>query len=237
MVMMSKLHEQKMSSRAGPAVSRWHIVLASTEGRLLITGLAIALALTAGIGVGLIFAPELTMKLAAVIGLSLVIGIAAGISYGFAVGLGAPEVVACNILVESLQVLVIYPLFLLAWRQLIDMGRMAPVLGRLREAAQARQGALRRWGIVELFAFVFVPFWMTGPVIGAIIGFMLGLSHALNLGVVLSASALGVVVYSALFGQLNAWAAASMHPYAVFGSVLVCLVAAWLVGRALHRVR
>jgi uncharacterized membrane protein len=228
---------ENIPTLAGPGVSRWRVVIASTEGRLLAAGVALALALAAAIGVGLVVAPDLTMKLATVIGLSLVIGIAAGISYGFAAGLAAPEVMACNVLVESLQVLVVYPLFLLAWRQLIDVGRMSPMLGRLRAAAQARQGAIRRWGIVGLFAFVFVPFWMTGPVVGAIIGFLLGMSHALILGIVLSASVLGVVAYAALFGHLNAWAAASMHPYAVFGSVVALGAAAWLVRRMVRPTR
>ena len=224
-------------SSAAPGAKAWRVLLDSTEGRLLATGLAMVLALTVAIGVGLILAPDWTLKLATAIGLSLVIGIAASISYGFAAGLGSPEVMLCNILVESLQVLVLYPLFLLGWRQLIDVGRMAPMLERLRTAAQARQDVIRRWGIAGLFVFVFVPFWMTGPIVGAIIGFLLGMSHALTLAVVLTASALGVVIYTVLLGHLDAWASVTLHPYAVFGSIMVLVAAAGLVRWWLRRER
>lgn len=215
---------------AAPTVSGWRVLFESTEGRLLVLGLSMCLALAAAVGIGLFVAPEPTMKLAAVVGLSLVIGIAAGISYGYAAGLGTPEVVACNVFVESLQVLVFYPLFLLVWQQVIDVGRIAPVMARLRNAAQARQGAVRRWGIAGLFVFVFIPFWMTGPVVGAIIGFLLGFGPILNLTVVLSASALGVVVYAVFLEHLNAWASA-IHPYAVFAVIVVLAAGVWLSQR------
>lgn len=197
---------------------------------MLLVGLAMCLGLALAVGVGLLVAPELTTTVAAVLGLSLVIGIAAGISYGFAAGLGWLEVVVCNIVVESLQVLVVYPLFLLAWHHLIDFGRAAPMLDRLREAAQARQSSVRRWGIAGLFVFVFIPFWMTGPVVGAIIGFLLGLHSAVNLAIVLSASALGVVIYATFLEHLNDWASA-VHPYAVFGTVLALVALVWLLRR------
>jgi uncharacterized membrane protein len=217
-----------------PRRKAWRRLFECIEGRLLALGLSMCLLLIGSIGMGLMLAPEATMKLASVIGLSLVIGIAAGISYGYAAGLGTFEVVACNIFVESLQVLLVYPLFLLAWQQLIDLGRMMPMLERLRAAAQSRQGAVRRWGIAGLFAFVFIPFWMTGPVVGAIMGFLLGFNPLLNLAIVLSASALGVVVYAALLGHLNAWASV-IHPYAVFGTVVVLALAIGLARHGLRR--
>lgn len=197
---------------------------------MLLVGLAMCLGLALAVGVGLLVAPEVTTTVATVLGLSLVIGIAAGISYGFAAGLGWLEVVVCNVLVESLQVLVVFPLFLLAWHHLVDLGPAAPLLDRLRQAAQARQDSVRRWGIAGLFVFVFIPFWMTGPVVGAIIGFLIGLGSAVNLAIVLSASALGVVVYATFLERLNTWAAA-VHPYAVFGTVLALVVLAALLGR------
>lgn len=211
-----------------PASSRWQLLVDSTEGRMLLVGLAMCLGLALAVGVGLLVAPEVTTTVATVLGLSLVIGIAAGISYGFAAGLGWSEMVVCNVVVESLQVLVVYPLFLLAWHHLVDFGPAAPLLDRLRQAAQARQDSVRRWGIAGLFVFVFIPFWMTGPVVGAIIGFLIGLGSAVNLAIVLSASALGVVVYATFLEHLNAWATA-VHPYAVFGTVLALVVLAALL--------
>lgn len=213
-----------------PAAAPWRSLLARTEGRLLAVGLAMGLAITAGVGIGLMLAPAATPHYAAVIGLNLVVGRAAGMSYGLAAGLGPLEVVLCNIAVETAQVLVVYPLFVLGWQELIDTRRVAPVLERLRAAAESGHGGVRRFGILGLFVFVFMPFWMTGPVVGAIIGFLLGMRPALILSVVLSATALAIVVYARFLAQAERWLAA-VHPYAVFGIILTFAAVAWLVRR------
>ena len=85
---------------------------------------------------------------------------------------------------------------------------------------------MRRYGIAGLFVFVFMPFWMTGPVVGAIIGFLIGLRPAVNLAVVLSATGLAIVIYA----RLDAWASA-VHPYAVFALIVALALLAWLARR------
>jgi hypothetical protein len=44
-------------------------------------------------------------------GLNLVIGRAAGLSFGYASGFGHAQVVPLNMLVETIQVLIVYPMF------------------------------------------------------------------------------------------------------------------------------
>jgi uncharacterized membrane protein len=218
---------------AGPPAG-WRALLARTEGRLLAVGLALTAAMAAGIGIGLMLAPAATLDHAAVIGLNVVIGRAAGMSYGIASGLAPLELIVLNLAVEAAQVLVVFPLFVLGWQHLIDLRRIAPQLERLRAAAESGRGRVRRFGILGLFVFVFMPFWMTGPVVGAILGFLLGLRTAVNLAVVLSATALAIVVYARLFEQIDAWTAA-LHPYAVFVVILALLGVAALVRRGLAR--
>ncbi len=219
--------------RADP-VPGWRRLLAGAEGKLLAVGLAMALAIAAAVGVGLMLAPAATLDYAAVIGLNLVVGRAAGMSYGIASGLAPLEVVLANVFVETTQVLVVYPLFVLGWQELIDTRRIAPMLDRLRAAAESGRGGVRRFGIAGLFVFVFMPFWMTGPVVGAIIGFLLGLRVAVNLAVVLSATTLAIVVYARFLDEVDAWATA-LHPYAVFAVIVALAVLAWVVRRVLRR--
>jgi uncharacterized membrane protein len=200
---------------------------------MLVVGLALALAMSGAIGIGLMLAPDTTLVFAAVIGLNLVVGRAAGMSYGLASGLGSLDVVLCNLLVETAQVLVIYPLFVLGWQQLIDTRRIAPALDRLRAAAESGHGRVRRFGVFGLFVFVFMPFWMTGPVVGAIIGFLIGLRTATNLAIVLSATALAVLVYARFLEPFTAWADA-VHPYAAFAVICALAAFVWLVARWLR---
>ena len=208
----------------------WRLLLASTEGRLLAVGLAMALAISGAVGLGLMLAPLATLDYAALIGLNLVVGRAAGMSYGLARGFDPFEVVVCNLFVETAQVLVLYPLFVLSWRQLIDTRRLMPLIRRLRDTAESGRGSVRRYGMAGLFLFVFMPFWMTGPVVGAIIGFLLGLRTAVNLAIVLSATGLAIVVYARFLEQAEAWASA-VHPYAVFAVIIALALLAWLVRR------
>jgi hypothetical protein len=52
--------------------------------------------------------------------------------------------------------------------------------------AEKNRDIIGRYGILGLFAFVWLPFWLTGPVVGCAIGFFLGLRPAVNLAVVLA---------------------------------------------------
>jgi uncharacterized membrane protein len=71
---------------------------------------------------------------------------------------------------------------------------------------------------------------MTGPLVGAIIGFLLGLNPVVNLLVVLSATGLAIYLYALFLEPLNAWASA-VHPYAVFVVIVTLAVLAWLARR------
>lgn len=91
-------------------------------------------------------------------------------------------------LVETIRVIVVYPPVVLSRQQLLDLPRLRPQLVRMRRNAEAGQPSVQRFGIAGVFIFVFVPFWMTGPVVGAIIGFPIGLKPRAKLSVVLSAT-------------------------------------------------
>jgi uncharacterized membrane protein len=203
-------------------------VLAGPEGRILFAGALLAVVTVVGFGIAWLFAPDATNLLAAMTGLNLLIGIAAGMSFGYANGLGDLEVIGSSFLADTLQVLIVYPLFVLSWQHLVDVGRIAPYLARLQVSAEAQQGWVRRFGIVGLFLFVFVPFWMTGPVVGSIIGFLIGLRPAVNLVVVLTATYTATWLWAMLIGELNHMAAA-YDRYALFLAILaiVLLTLAW----------
>lgn len=225
---MLRLKPSWHDARAGAAR-----VFSGVEGWILLVGVALALLTMLGFGVGWFFAPDITLGFAAMTGLNLLIGLAAGMSFGYAHGFGHLPVIASSALSDTLQVLVFYPLFVLSWNHLIDLGRFGPYLARVRASAERQQGWVRRFGIAGLFLFVFVPFWMTGPVVGAVIGFLLGLRARVNLGVVLAASYVSIVLWALLFDQLNALAA-SYHRWALFIAVVALLLLALVARRILR---
>lgn len=219
------------SARAGAAR-----VFSGVEGWILLAGAVLALATVLGFGIGWLFARETTLAFAAMTGLNLLIGLAAGMSFGYAHGFGHVPVIISSALSDTLQVLVFYPLFVLSWNRLIDVGRLGPHLARIHASAENQQGWVRRFGIAGLFLFVFVPFWMTGPVIGSIIGFLIGLRARVNLTVVLLASYVGIVLWAALFSQLSALAG-TYHRWALFAAVIALLLLAFVARRILPRRR
>jgi len=224
-------------SNADPAPARTGLRRPlSAEARWIAIGLAAAAASLAALGVGWLVRPELALQLAAMSGLNLLIGRAAGLSYGFAAGLDPLHVVLANMLVETVQVLIVYPLVVIGWRNLPSLPRLRPWLERLRVDAQSRQGWAQRFGIAGLFAFVFVPFWMTGPVVGAIIGFLLGLRSRAIVATVLSATYVAIVVWAAAIGGLSAVAATTAQRWAIFLAIVAVALLA-LAWRALARRR
>ena len=212
-------------------------LFASTEGRLLGVGLALTGLMLLAFGIGGYLFPDSALTYAAITGLNLAIGRAAGMSFGYASGLGHAQVIPLSMLVETIKVLVVYPLFVLSWRHLITLRRLQSFVTRLHHAAESGGGAVRKYGIVGLFVFVFVPLWMTGPVVGAIIGFLIGLRPWVNVAVVLSSTYVAIGVWGLLLNELSVWAATvnQFAPYALFLAIVLIAVVIHLLSR--RRVR
>lgn len=195
------------------------------EARILALGVGLCLLTVVALGVGWLVEPDLTALFAAMTGLNLTVGRAAGMSFGYASGLGHPAVISSNVLTETIQVLVVYPLFVLSWNNLVDVRYMRRLLATMRQTAEANQSRVARYGMIGLFAFVFLPFWMTGPVVGAIIGFLIGLKPRHTIPTVLAATYLAVAIWAVFFERLTALVA-DYGRYTAFGAVLVVAVVA-----------
>jgi len=81
-------------------------LFSSTEGRLLGVGLALTGLMLLAFGIGGYLFPDSALTYAAITGLNLTIGRAAGMSFGYASGLGHAQVIPLNMLVETIKVLV-----------------------------------------------------------------------------------------------------------------------------------
>lgn len=212
-------------------------LFSSTEGRLLGIGLTLSGLMLLAFGIGWQLFPDSVLSYAAMTGLNLIIGRAAGMSFGYASGFGHAQVIPLNMLVETIQVLVVYPLFALSWRQLIQLRALQPYVTRMYHAAESRGGVVQKFGIAGLFVFVFVPLWMTGPVVGAIIGFLIGLRPWVNLAVVLVSTYLAIGVWGLLLNELNAWAITvnRFAPYVLFLAIMLIAISMHLLSRRRDR--
>lgn len=138
-------------------------------------------------------------------------------------------VVPFNMLVETVLVLLFYPLFVFSWRRLVEVRGLSKIISRTTRAAEANRETIQKYGVIGLLVFVWFPFWMTGPVVGCAIGFLLGLRTWLNLTVVLAGTYLAIGGWALLLRVLHARVA----EFSVFGPMaLVALIV--LIGVAGH---
>lgn len=203
------------------------------EGRILGVGVTLAVLMLGAFGVGWHLYPDSVLAYAAMTGLNLIIGRAAGMSFGYAHGYSHAQVVPLNMLVETIQVLVVYPLFALSWRKMIRFPALQPFFTRMHLAAESRGGMVKKFGIAGLFVFVFVPFWMTGPVVGSIIGFLIGLRPWVNIAVVLASTYIAIGIWALLLNELSDWAATvnRFAPYALVVAIALIVAAVHLLQR------
>ena len=131
------------------------------------------------------------------------------------------------------MVLIFYPLFVFSWRHLLVIKRLKNIFDRIRKAADTRKDIVRSYGIAGLFVFVWLPFWMTGPVVGCVIGFMIGLRIWLNMTVVLSGTYVAIIGWAVFLRQFHD-RVASYSPYATM-VLLILLFIIIIVGHLLLR--
>ncbi len=178
-------------------------LLATSEGCILVTGIVIALLSITGLALSWLWSPEKSRVLVAMTATNILFGRAVGLSVGFTADLGHSVVVPVNMLIETLLVFLFYPLFVFSWRRLIVIQVLRNLMERTSKAAEAHRETVRRYGMLGLLVFVWSPFWMTGPVVGCAIGFLLGFRPLFNLIVVLAGTYLAITCWAILLKNLQ----------------------------------
>ena len=90
----------------------WKSALRTPEGAVLLAGLSLSLGLAAALVVTALWSAKAAQLLAGLVATNLVFGRVAAMSLGYATGLDVFTVVLANALIETILVLLFYPLFL-----------------------------------------------------------------------------------------------------------------------------
>ena len=208
-------------------------LLTSSEGRLLLIGVALAFVYTFWLGVKLLFSPEESQVLVGMTATGIMFGRAAGMAFGYSLGLGHTTVIPICIIIETILVLIFYPLFVFSWHHLLVINWLKNIFERIQKSAEAHKDKVQRYGIIGLFVFVWFPFWMTGPVVGCVIGFLLGLRVWLNMTVVLAGNCVAILGWAFLLRHFHDRVASySSYAAMVLMALLVIII---IVGHLLHR--
>ena len=219
-------------------------LLNSSEGRCLLIGVALAFVFTLWLGIKLLLSPEDSQVLIGMTATEIIFGRAAGIAFGYSMGLGYSTVIPICVIIETILVLIFYPLFVFSWRHLLVIKRLKNIFERIRKAAETRKDTVRRYGIAGLFVFVWFPFWMTGPVVGCVIGFMIGLRIWLNMTAVLSGTYVAIIGWAVFLRQFHdrvasysSYATATIATMALLILLFIIIIVGHLLHRTLHESR
>lgn len=129
-------------------------------------------------------------------------GRAAGISYGYTANFSDLAIILMNITIEFIMVLIIYPLFVLTWNKSLNIKFLQNITINIEKQKLKYKDFFEKYGKYGLFIFVWFPFWMTGPVVGAIIGFLIGIRHYTTIYIVLTGTSLAIVVWTYFLREL-----------------------------------
>ncbi|MBT8127582.1 MAG: small multi-drug export protein [Gammaproteobacteria bacterium] len=205
----------------------------TTEGRILLLGITVAALGLITMGVVAFWSPQAARMIGAMSFFNVIFGRAVSMSIGYAGGYGHILVVPVNIWVETVLVLLFYPVFVFSMRKLVVFPSLKRFLERTRTSAERHHDKVRRYGIAGLFIFVWFPFWMTGPVVGSAIGFLLGFPAWLTVLVVLAGTYIAMVVWAFVMFDLHSRAAV-FAPWAP-SLIVVLLILFVLAGYWLNR--
>ena len=208
-------------------------LLTSPEGRILLIGVALAFIYTLWLVINLINSPEESQILIGMTGVNIMFGRATAMLYGYSEELGHATVIPVCIIIETILVLLFYPLFVFSWRHLLIIKWLKNTFERVQRAAENHMDKVQRYGIIGLFVFVWLPFWMTGPVVGCVISFLIGLKARLNIPVVLAGTSVAILGWAFFMRRMND-RVASYSSYAPM-VILVLLIVIIVVGKFLHR--
>lgn len=211
------------------------LLFSTTEGKILAGGIALSVISLFIMGVTALLSPGTARMMGAMAFSNIVFGRAVSITIGYAGGYGHTLVITVNMIVETILVLLFYPLFVFSLNKLVVFPALKNTLDRVHQAATHHQDKIRRYGLIGLFGFVWFPFWMTGPVIGCAIGHLIQLPVWLNLSIVLTGTYIAMGAWAFVLFNLQQRAEA-IGPWAP-GLIVVIIIAIVAAGYLLNKKR
>jgi uncharacterized membrane protein len=170
------------------------------EVKILLSGLALT-ALTGICFLYLLFTdPGLYKVLSSTAITHIMGGRALGIVTCLSGGISLFYTILYNFFLEVVIVLIAYGIVVLVMRNIIQPKLFDSAVRQAELTAQRQKTKIKKYGSIGLFLFVMFPFFMTGPVIGAIIGYLLNYRAINNFLIIFSGTLTSIMIY-ALIGN------------------------------------
>lgn len=137
----------------------------------------------------------------------VVAGRAASIAHGTHAGLAPGLIAFLAVYADTTAMFLLYPLFVFSYRNYFEGRFFQKHMKPFLESAQRGAGSLHGSKIVGVFLFVWFPFWMTGIIIGSVLGHLLGLRTWVTMATVITGATAAVVSWVYAYDKLFGWLA------------------------------
>lgn len=167
----------------------------TAEGLILLLSALITISLVVFIIVYYFIDPIFANKVTGIVLTNIFVGRVPALSLGYAAELTHFEVISFNIIAEMILVTLLYSLFVFSYKGILKIKSLEKFFERVENKKDQHQEEFDKYGKLGLFIFVFIPFWMTGPIVGSIIGFLIGMKHFTVI----------LIVFLALIVSISLW--------------------------------
>jgi uncharacterized membrane protein len=160
----------------------------------------------------------------------LFLGRAAAVAQATQMGMGRTLIVVLATYVDAMTVFIFYPVLVFCYRNFFEQHFFQKHMRKVFTSAEKGLSRFAKYKLAGIMFFVWIPFWGTGVVVGAVLGYLLGLKTwavmtSVTLGTA-SAAVCWVFFYDRLFDRL-----ADIHP-----AIPVALTIVVIVFLAVHRI-
>jgi uncharacterized membrane protein len=171
-------------------------------GNILLLSLFIILSLITFVIVSYQINVGFANKITGIVFTNILVGRVPALSFGYAAELSHFVVIFVNVITEMILVTLIYPLFVYSFKGIVKIKILEDFFTEIKEKRKNYQSYFDKYGKLGLFIFVFIPFWMTGPIVGAIIGFLIGIKHYTVIVVVFIATIISITLWGLFLHQI-----------------------------------
>jgi uncharacterized membrane protein len=134
---------------------------------------------------------------------------------------------------DFLYMLYTYVFFIRGYHSLERIPVLGSTLKNVHELALQHKDRITPYGAVGLLAFVLFPFWSTGPLVGVIMGYLIGLRTWITFTAVLSGNFIAVTAWIWFYDRLH-----NFDPrlaWGLLGVIVAFAVAGFVLGQVRRR--
>jgi len=183
-------------------LKHYKTILATSHGKILLLGIVLVIFLSGLILTFYFIDSTFANKISAMVIANIAVGRVPSLSLGYASELSHFWVIATNVYIEMIMVTLIYATFVFRYKNIVQMNYLDSFFKKIKKYKIKYTILFDKYGILGLFVFVFIPFWMTGPIVGAIIGYLIGLRDVTIMITVFIATIIAMIMWGLLLDEL-----------------------------------